>query len=205
MNVLWQVPQFVLIGASEVLSSVASLEFFYSQAGPRNRGLVQSLNLLTTALGSFIIIPLVLAVNSKPGAEWLPQNIDRGHLDWFFLVLAGVMGASLVVFIYAAKGYKYVDGETESGRQRRRIDTADDADDTGDQRADDDRRVRVSEVELIVAPPLNPNQSQDQSQGQDRSQSQSQGQDQDQDEAANPMLGPHYVHTTGEAVFEHTL
>ena len=99
----------MLIGTSEVLSSIASLEFFYSQAAASSRGWVQSLNLLTTALGAFLMIPLVMAINSNQGNEWLPQNLDTGHLDWYFMVLAVFMAISLVVFVYTAKGYVYVE------------------------------------------------------------------------------------------------
>ena len=196
MSVMWQIPQFFLIGGSEVLSSIASLEFFYSQASRRNRGLVQSLNLLTNALGSFVIIPLVLAVNSKRGDEWLPQNIDTGHLDWFFLVLAGVMGASLVAFIYAAKGYRYVDVDGEN--ERRRIDSADDIDDRHVE-----HRRRESEVELMVVPSAtshNQDQDPDQSQGQGQCRGRDQDQDHDHEEAANPMLGLQQTRSTSGSV-----
>lgn len=200
MNVLWQIPQFVLIGASEVLSSVASLEFFYSQAGPRNRGLVQSLNLLTTAVGSFITIPLVLAVNSKPGSEWLPQNIDTGHLDWFFLVLAGVMGASLVAFVYAAKGYQYIGMGREEGNDSsdgRRTESFDEIGEIGQPTELSDLNVestlpypkrRESEVGLIVVPHTTNQPHQNSDRVQDH--------DQAQDEAANPMLGLEITRTT---------
>ena len=99
----------MLIGTSEVLSSIASLEFFYSQAAASSRGWVQSLNLLTTALGAFLMIPLVMAINSDQGTQWLPQNLDTGHLDWYFMVLAAFMAISLVAFVYTAKGYVYVE------------------------------------------------------------------------------------------------
>lgn len=54
-----QVPQFLLIGTSEILSSVTSLEFFYAEAPSTMRGVSAGLNLLTTALGSWITMPLL--------------------------------------------------------------------------------------------------------------------------------------------------
>jgi hypothetical protein len=38
LNILWQAPAYVLVGASEVLASVGQLEFFYDQVGRRGRG-----------------------------------------------------------------------------------------------------------------------------------------------------------------------
>ena len=110
LSSLYQIPQYALIGASEVLASVAALEFFFSQTAPARRGLMQSLNLLTTAVGSFAIIPLVLLVNAQKGAEWLPSNLDFGYLERYFAVLAAIMAASTGAAAYAAARYRYVGG-----------------------------------------------------------------------------------------------
>jgi hypothetical protein len=81
----------------------------------------QSLNLFTNALGSFLVIPVLLLVNSdssktsllvagvvvtiltlpyysltRTGNEWVPTNLDEGHLDYYFFLLAGLMGLTLV-------------------------------------------------------------------------------------------------------------
>ncbi|CAM9778944.1 unnamed protein product, partial [Discosporangium mesarthrocarpum] len=58
-----QVPQFLLIGASEILSSVTSIEFFYSEAPSTMRGVSAGLNLLTTALGAWATVPLLKLVS----------------------------------------------------------------------------------------------------------------------------------------------
>eukprot|EP01038_Epipyxis_sp_PR26KG_P011667 gene11667-15622_t len=107
LSVFWQVPQFALIGISEILASITSLEFFYSQAPLAMRSVSQSLNLATTAVGSFLIIPLLLLVNSNPNDEWVPINIDTGHLDWYFFLLAALMLLTMVGFYYLARNYQY--------------------------------------------------------------------------------------------------
>lgn len=67
-----QIPQFILIGASEILSSVTSLEFFYAEAPHTMRGVSAGLNLLTTALGSWLTVPLLRLVSDADAfAAWM--------------------------------------------------------------------------------------------------------------------------------------
>lgn len=68
MFVYVQIPQFALIGVSEILASITSLEFYYSQAPLSMRSVSQAANLFTSALGSLVVIPLLLIVNSNPSA-----------------------------------------------------------------------------------------------------------------------------------------
>lgn len=71
------------------------------------RSVSQSLNLATTAAGSFLVIPLLLLVNSNPAHPWVPANLDEGHLAYYFFLLAALMGATLLVFIYISATYTY--------------------------------------------------------------------------------------------------
>ena len=90
-------PQFCLIGVAEILASITSLEFFYSQAPTSMRSVSQALNLFTNALGSWLTIPLLILVNSGLfGEEWVPENLDDGHLSRYFFLLAGLMVANQV-------------------------------------------------------------------------------------------------------------
>lgn len=106
LSVFWQIFQFSMIGVSEVLASVASLEFFYAQAPTLMRSFVQSLNLATTGLGSFIVIPLLLIVNTG-NQPWVPADLDTGYLEYYFFLLAALMGVTIVVFYFIARGYVY--------------------------------------------------------------------------------------------------
>jgi peptide/histidine transporter 3/4 len=81
MSVFWQVPQFALFGISEILASISALEFFYSQAPLSLRSVTQSLNMLTNALGTFVMIPLLLIVNSNSSKlRSLFTNIYFGNM-----------------------------------------------------------------------------------------------------------------------------
>lgn len=111
ISIFWQIPQFVLIGISEIFASITSLEFFYSQAPHSMRSVSQALNLFTNALGSWLTIPLTMLVNADTSDEWIPDNIDEGHLDWYFYLLAGLMFAALLIFIWLAYQFNYVEPE----------------------------------------------------------------------------------------------
>jgi peptide/histidine transporter 3/4 len=88
-----------LIGAAEVLSSVSSMEFFYGQTPAAFRSIVSSFNLLTTAFGSLLVIPLVYLVNSNPSNQWVTPDLNYGHLDWFFFLLAAMMMFNIAVLL----------------------------------------------------------------------------------------------------------
>lgn len=51
VSILWQIPQYVLVTAGEILFSITGLEFAYSQAPNSMKSVVQSFWLLTVAAG----------------------------------------------------------------------------------------------------------------------------------------------------------
>ncbi len=109
LSIFWQVPQFVLIGISEIFASITSLEFFYSQAPSRMRSVSQASNLFTNALGSWLTIPLTILVNVNPRHQWVTSNVDDGNLQAYFYLLAGLMTGALGIFYYLSNGYEYAD------------------------------------------------------------------------------------------------
>lgn len=108
MSIFWQIPQFVLIGISELFASITSLEFFYSQAPSRMRSVSQASNLLTNALGSWLTIPLTILVNIG-ASPWITSNIDEGHLVWYYFLLAGLMVLAMLALGYLSVGFEYAD------------------------------------------------------------------------------------------------
>nr|XP_043624487.1 protein NRT1/ PTR FAMILY 8.3-like [Erigeron canadensis] len=110
MNVFWQAPQYIFLGAAEVFFFIGQLEFFYDQSPDSMRSLCSALSLLTTALGNYLssfiltVVTYITARGGKPG--WIPDNLNEGHLDYFFWLLAGLSFLNMLVYIVCAKLYK---------------------------------------------------------------------------------------------------
>lgn len=94
MSILWQIPQYFLVDAAEIFTFVGQQEFFYNQSpADAMRSLCSALSLLTTALGNYLspfILTMVIIVTTRGGETgWIPDNLNEGHVDNFFLLLAG--------------------------------------------------------------------------------------------------------------------
>lgn len=111
MTILWQVPQYFIIGAAEVFTFIGQLEFFYDQAPDAMRSMCSALSLTTMALGNYLSTLLVIIVtkittrNGQPG--WIADNLNRGHLDYFYWLLAILSLVNFLVYLLIAKWYTY--------------------------------------------------------------------------------------------------
>ncbi|KDP27339.1 hypothetical protein JCGZ_20271 [Jatropha curcas] len=111
MSVWWLVPQYVLFGVSDVFTMVGLQEFFYDQVPSELRSVGLSLYLSIFGVGSYISSFLVSAIEKATGGEgrdsWFANNMNRGHLDYFYWLLAGMSTVQLLAYFYFAKSYVY--------------------------------------------------------------------------------------------------
>ncbi|KAL4561434.1 hypothetical protein LXL04_033600 [Taraxacum kok-saghyz] len=112
LSIFWQVPQYVLIGASEVFMYVGQLEFFNGQAPDGLKSFGSALCMTSISLGNYVsslLVTIVMKISSSermPG--WIPGNLNKGHLDNFYFLLAVLTSADFVVYLVVAKWYKYI-------------------------------------------------------------------------------------------------
>ncbi|RAL50477.1 hypothetical protein DM860_016944 [Cuscuta australis] len=110
VSIFWQVPQYFLLGAAEVFTFIGQLEFFYDQSPDAMRSLCSALSLMTVALGSYLsslILSVVTSVTTRGGKPgWIPDNLNDGHLDYFFWLLALLSFLNMLVYIFCANAYK---------------------------------------------------------------------------------------------------
>ncbi|KAK4264092.1 hypothetical protein QN277_029427 [Acacia crassicarpa] len=110
LSIFWQIPQYFLFGAAEVFTFIGQLEFFYDQSPDSMRSLCSALSLLTTSLGNYLssfIITIVSYLTTQGGqAGWIPDNLNEGHLHYFFCLLAGISLLNLLIYLVCATRYK---------------------------------------------------------------------------------------------------
>ncbi|KAK2493733.1 hypothetical protein MC885_016988 [Smutsia gigantea] len=97
MSIAWQLPQYVLVTAGEVMFSVTGLEFSYSQAPSSMKSVIQAAWLLTIAVGNIIV--LIVAQFS-------------GLVQWAEFILFSCL-LLLVCLIFSIMGYYYIPTRTE--------------------------------------------------------------------------------------------
>lgn len=90
LTILWQIPQYFLMGTAGVFFFVGRIEFFYDESPDSMRSLCTAWALLTTTLGNYLSSMIVTLVACLTGEDdgWIPpENLNSGHLDYFFLLL----------------------------------------------------------------------------------------------------------------------
>ncbi|KAJ3674095.1 hypothetical protein LUZ60_006087 [Juncus effusus] len=103
MSILWQIPQHILVGFGEVFNQIGMLEYFYDQAPQSMRSISLALAFLTLSIGSYVTSFILTSVQwfTTNGGDkgWIPDNLNEGHLDRFFFLMAGLSALNLIVFV----------------------------------------------------------------------------------------------------------
>ncbi|XP_016459972.2 protein NRT1/ PTR FAMILY 7.3-like [Nicotiana tabacum] len=112
LSILWQIPQYSLIGASEVFMYVGQLEFFNEQAPDGLKSFGSALCMTSISLGNYVsslLVSVVMKISTTDNMSgWIPANLNKGHLDRFYFLLAALTILDLVAYIACAKWYKAI-------------------------------------------------------------------------------------------------
>ncbi|KAL8530175.1 hypothetical protein ACS0TY_007296 [Phlomoides rotata] len=106
LSIFWQVPQYVLVGASEVFMYVGQLEFFNEQAPDGIKSFGSSLCMASMSLGNFVsslLVSFVMKVTDGPG--WIPEDLNEGHMEKFYFLIAGLCALDFFFYVLCAKRY----------------------------------------------------------------------------------------------------
>ncbi|KAL4600662.1 hypothetical protein ACB092_11G214300 [Castanea dentata] len=110
MKAWWLLPQYIITGLVEIFAYVGLQELFYSQMPEAMRSIGSALNFSVNGIGNLVssaIISMVQEISSKNGEEWLGDNLNRAHLNYFYWVLAGISALNFCFFLWIAKRFEY--------------------------------------------------------------------------------------------------
>jgi dipeptide/tripeptide permease len=105
------VPQQVLSGLSEAFAMIGQVEFYYKQFPENMRSVAGALLFLGFAIASYASGLMVTVVHRTTGGpnrpDWLAQNLNQGHVDIYYLLIAAMAALNLLYFIACARGYRF--------------------------------------------------------------------------------------------------
>ncbi|XP_015083711.1 protein NRT1/ PTR FAMILY 1.2-like isoform X1 [Solanum pennellii] len=101
MSAMWFVPQYVLLGLADAFNAIGLVEFLYSELPKSMSSFVVAIFTLGMSVSGFFGSLLVNVVDNVTsyggGVSWLSSNINNGHLDYYYWLLAFL---NVVNFLY---------------------------------------------------------------------------------------------------------
>lgn len=125
LSIYYQIPQYGLIGISEVFASVAALEFAYKEAPKTMQSFVMGLFYFVQSAGS-LLGGVLFVLCSLGKHSWTPNILKKempkilklnGHLQNYFFLLAGILFFTWIIFLSITLRFKLsLINQTRKGR-----------------------------------------------------------------------------------------
>ncbi|XBI50992.1 hypothetical protein VPH35_033585 [Triticum aestivum] len=103
VSIMWQAPAYAMMGVSEVFTVIGTLELFYDRAPDNMRSMCTAFAQLAIAAGSYLNSAALGVVASA--TMWIPEDLDDGHLDYFFWTIAALSALNLLQFVFYSMRY----------------------------------------------------------------------------------------------------
>ncbi|CAI8583933.1 unnamed protein product [Vicia faba] len=109
MSAMWLAPQLCLGGIAEAFNGIGQNEFYYTEFPRSMSSVAASLGGLGMAAGNLVssfVFSTIENVTSRGGKQgWITDNINQGHFDKYYWVIAGVSALNLVYFLVCSWAY----------------------------------------------------------------------------------------------------
>ena len=109
ISIFWMLPQYILLGISDIFTVVGMQEFFYSEVPLRMRTMGIALYTSVFGVGSFVSALLITVIemftSSKGRPSWFSDDMNEARLDNYYWLLALLSAVSLALYALLCKYY----------------------------------------------------------------------------------------------------
>ncbi|KZV45659.1 hypothetical protein F511_02319, partial [Dorcoceras hygrometricum] len=110
-SIFWILPQYILLGISDIFTVVGMQEFFYCEVPARMRTVGMALNTSVFGVGSFLSALLIsiiehLTTSGDGKNSWFSDDMDKARLDNYYWFLALSSAISLLSFVIFCKFFR---------------------------------------------------------------------------------------------------
>ncbi|KAF8083233.1 hypothetical protein N665_0787s0015 [Sinapis alba] len=111
LSIFWLLPQYVLLGVSDIFTVVGMQEFFYSEVPVRMRTMGFALYTSVFGVGSFVSAALISVIESYTRSRgekhnWFADDMSEARLDYYYWLLALTSAISFLMYIVICKHFK---------------------------------------------------------------------------------------------------
>ncbi|CAK8533614.1 unnamed protein product [Lathyrus sativus] len=109
ISIFWLLPQYILLGVSDIFTVVGMQEFFYGEVPKNMRTVGIALYTSVFGVGSFVSALLITLVevytNSKGTPSWFSDDMVEARLDNYYWLLVWLSSISLLLYTLLCKYY----------------------------------------------------------------------------------------------------
>ncbi|KAL3631910.1 hypothetical protein CASFOL_024894 [Castilleja foliolosa] len=109
MSAMWLVPQNCLFGLSEAFNAIGQTEFYYSEFPKSMSSIASSLFGVGMAVANLLASVVLSTVDNatKAGGKesWVSNNINKGHYEFYYWLLAIMTLVNLMYFMVCSWAY----------------------------------------------------------------------------------------------------
>ncbi|WOG85657.1 hypothetical protein DCAR_0104848 [Daucus carota subsp. sativus] len=109
MSALWLILPYCLMGIGEAMNSIGQYEFFYSEFPKSMSSIAATLRDLSMSAGGLlatVMLNIIDQATSRGGKpSWISSNINQGHYDYFYLVIAGLGIINMLYYLLCSWAY----------------------------------------------------------------------------------------------------
>ena len=109
-NIGWQFLAYIILTAAEVMVSITSLEFAYTQAPRKMKSFIMGIYFLGVSLGNLFTSGVNFFIQNADGST----KMTTVQYYWFFTALMGATALAFVVYAQFYKGRTFMQGEAEA-------------------------------------------------------------------------------------------